>query len=222
MLNAYIYYMKMVYMKTLVVFTVLTILLSFPYTKASQPLTGKTIVIDAGHGGLDPGSIVDNIKEKDINLAISLYLEKELLRRGAKVILIRKEDYDLSKPHANRRKKSDFDNRIKIINNSHANMYISIHLNYLHNPKYFGPQVFYNDQTNNKELATKIQTFLNKKLNTSKEIKLIPAEIYMFDKLNVAGVLIECGFLSNPNERQKLTTIKYQKELAKYIAQSIQ
>jgi len=99
--------------------------------QALLPLSGKVIIVDAGHGGVDPGTTKDNIYEKDINLAISKYLELELSKSGASVILTRDGDYDLSYPDARWRKKSDFDNRINLINNSKANLYLSIHLNYL-------------------------------------------------------------------------------------------
>ena len=79
---------------------------------ALMPLSGKTIIIDAGHGGLDPGTTNNTIYEKDINLAISKALEIELSKVGASVLLTREDDYDLSTPNARWRKKSDFDNRI--------------------------------------------------------------------------------------------------------------
>lgn len=195
---------------------------SIPYTKASLPLAGKTIIVDVGHGGKDPGTSYKQIKEKDINLKIALVLEKKLVKKGANVILTRNGDYDLSKPNAQRRKKSDFDNRIKIINNSHANMYISIHLNYLPQSKYYGPQVFYeNNKKNNKKIASTIQKELNAKLKTNREIKKIPPSTYMYDKLNVSGILIECGFLSNYQEREILQTEKYQQKLATIITKGI-
>ena len=189
---------------------------------ASLPLSGKLIVLDSGHGGLDPGTISQGIYEKDINLAITLELEKELSKLGATVILIRNGDYDLSKPNAYMRKKSDFDNRIKIINESKGDYYFSIHLNYLDDAKYYGPQVFYNDKkTNNESIANQIQNDLNKSLNTNRNVKKIPNKTYMYDKLTIDGVLIECGFLSNSWERNLLVSKKYQKKLAKILANSI-
>ena len=187
---------------------------------ALMPLSGKIIVIDPGHGGKDPGTSSKTIYEKDINLAISKYLEIELAKSGATVILTRDDDYDLSEPNARWRKKSDFDNRIQLINNSNANIYISIHLNYLTDSSYYGPQIFYNDEFTI-ELATIIQNTLNDNLNTSREIKTIPQKTYMYDKLNIPGVLIECGFLSNPDEKNKLTTEKYQQKLAILIKDAI-
>lgn len=146
-------------------------------------------------------------------------MEKELGTLGAEVILTRDGDYDLSKPDATYRKKSDFDNRIKLINESNASMYISIHLNYLSDTRYSGPQVFYNGE--DKKLAETIQSAMNKDLNGDRMIKKIPSDTYMYNKLKISGVLIECGFLSNYKERELLQTKEYQIKVAKSIANGI-
>ena len=187
---------------------------------ALMPLSGKIIVIDPGHGGKDPGTISDTTYESNINLAISKALEIELSKAGATVILTRNDDYDLSVPNARWRKKSDFDNRINLINDSKADIYLSIHLNYLTNSAYYGPQVFY-DNKDTENLATIIQNTLNTNLNTDRKIKPIPSKTYMYDKLNVPGVLIECGFLSNPSEKSKLITEEYQQRLAILIKDAL-
>lgn len=184
--------------------------------EAIMPLTGKTIVIDVGHGLEDSGANVGKIYEKDINLQISLYLEKELGKLGANVLLTRDGDYDLSNPNARYRKKSDFDNRIKLINNANADIYLSIHLNYLNDSRYSGPQVFYNND--NKMLAESVQKSLNNLTKSEREIKQIPKDTYMYSKLKIPGVLIECGFLSNVKERSLLTSEDYQKKIAKAIS----
>lgn len=184
-----------------------------------MPLTGKTIIIDVGHGLEDSGANVGKIYEKDINLQISLKLEKELGSMGANVILTRDADYDLSTPNARYRKKSDFDNRIKLINTSNADIYLSIHLNYLNDSRYSGPQVFYNND--NKQLAESIQTSLNNFTKKDREVKTIPKDTYMYNKLKVPGVLIECGFLSNAKERSLLTNEEYQREIAASISKGV-
>ncbi len=174
------------------------------------------------HGGLDPGSMYQDIYEKDINLAIGKELESELKKMGAKVIMVRQGDYDLSQPNAYRRKKSDFDNRIKLINESQADYYFSIHLNYLLDSRYYGPQLFYNNNDDkNKVIAETLQNDLNQALKTKREIKKIPSSTYMYSKLKVPGVLIECGFLSNSYERNLLQKKDYQKKFAKLVAESI-
>ncbi len=211
--------MKKYYRVMLISFIILTIIFNLTPIYASLPLTGKMIILDAGHGGVDPGTLHGNILEKDINLSIVLELEKELSKLGAIVILTRDGDYDLSKPNATWRKRSDFDNRIKLINESNADIYLSIHLNYLNDTSYSGPQIFYLE--NNKILASIIQEELNKELNTKREIQNIPENTYMYPKLEIDGVLIECGFLSNYNERQNLSNSEYQKELAVIIANSL-
>ena len=187
--------------------------------RADLPLQGKVIVIDSGHGGLDPGSLYKDIYEKDITLAIGKYLEKYLSQMGATVIMTRESDDDLSGGVKNHRKKADFDERIKIINKKYVDMYLSIHLNYLTDTKYYGAQVFYNKD--NENLAESIQNYLNENTNTNRNIKKIPTSTYMYDKLTTKGVLVECGFLSNASERNKLVTKEYQMEFAKILTNAI-
>jgi len=190
--------------------------------KINFPLHNKIIIIDAGHGGLDGGTSKAGIQEKDINLAIALYLEKELNKKGATVIMTRSGDYDLSFPNATWRKKSDFDNRINLINNSKANLYVSIHLNAIPQTEYSGAQVFYSKRVErNKQIAEIIQKTLNKELKNDRLAMRIPTDTYMYSRLNPPGVLIECGFLSNASERAKLKTSEYQKKLAEVITRGI-
>lgn len=182
-------------------------------------LLNKTIIIDSGHGGKDGGSVVNGILEKNINLQISLKLKDILIKNGANVIMTRDGDYDLSSPNVNRRKKSDFDNRISLINNASADLYISIHLNYLSDSRYSGAQVFYTK--GNEYLAEIMQESLASYLKTKMPAKKLSNTIYMYKKLNVPGVLIECGFLSNEKERNLLITDKYQERIALAITKGI-
>ena len=177
-------------------------------------LENKIFIIDPGHGGKDVGTSYGDIYEKDINLSISLKLKKELESYGATVILTREGDYDLSSPKATFRKKSDFDNRIKIINNSKTTLFISIHQNYYEKSKYKGAQVFYKGA---EELAKIIQ----KEIYPSREIKKISDKLYMYNKLKSDGLLIECGFISNPEDRKNLIDESYQLKISKNIASSI-
>ena len=202
-------------------FCIITSILYINPSFASGPLSGKKFVIDPGHGGVDPGTVVDNIYEKNINLKISQILKEKLENLGATVILTRNGDYDLGSPKANRRKKSDFDQRIKIINHSNADFYLSIHLNYLSDSSYYGPQVFYNNENeNNQNLAIKIQQHLNQNLESHRDIKKIPSSTYMYSRLSIPGVLIECGFLSNPNEKQQLQNDDYLNHFSAILAES--
>ena len=199
-------------------FTILLTVISFVSAKENK-LKDKVILIDPGHGNKDPGTVVGDVYEKDINLKISLKLKTELEKQGVKVILTRDGDYDLAYPNASYRKKSDFDNRIKLINSSKADLYLSIHLNYLASSKYYGPQVFYDKD--NQKFAEVVQQTLNKDMNTDRKVKKIPSSTYMYDKLKVPGILIECGFLSNPSEREKLKSEEYQQKIAVSIVKAI-
>ena len=206
---------------TLLLLLFLIIIISIFNVNASNltfPLLGKTIYLDAGHGGVDNGATVNNVHEKDLNLQIVYKLKETLTSAGATVLLTRKDDNDISNPNALYRKKSDFDNRIKLINNSNADLYISIHQNIYQNKKYSGPQVFY--VKDNQKLAETIQNTLNKYLNTKRKVKTIN-NTYMYKLLKKKGILIECGFISNDNERYKLKTEEYQLKLSKIITEGI-
>lgn len=206
---------------TLLLLLFLIIIISIFNVNASNltfPLLGKTIYLDAGHGGVDNGATVNNVHEKNLNLQIVYKLKETLTSAGATVLLTRKDDNDISNPNALYRKKSDFDNRIKLINNSNADLYISIHQNIYQNKKYSGPQVFY--VKDNQKLAEIIQNTLNKYLNTKRKVKTIN-NTYMYKLLKKKGILIECGFISNDNERYKLKTEEYQLKLSKIITEGI-
>ena len=200
-------------------FLFLLLFYSFNVAFATEKQSQNIVVLDPGHGGVDPGTVIDDIKEKDINLKIALKVKEKLEQKNITVLLTRDGDYDLASPEVNRRKKSDFDHRIRRINESGANYYISIHLNYLEDNRYFGPQVFYTKE--NKGLAIQMQNDLNKALNVNREAKKISNTIYMYSKLKVPGVLIECGFLSNDAERAKLLDDNYIDNLASIIASSL-
>lgn len=185
---------------------------------SSLPLLGKIVVVDSGHGGVDPGSVYEDIYEKDINLEISKKIEEELIKLGATVIMTRDGDYDLSSPGATWRKTSDFNNRIDLINNSGAHIYLSIHMNYLNNANYGDTGIFYYDD---KELAEIVQDYINENLDMSRVVKEIPINTYMYSKLNIPGILVECGFLSNYTDRTNFQNEIYQAEFAKLIAESL-
>lgn len=182
-------------------------------------LIGKVIILDAGHGGVDAGTSVNGIKEKDINLSIVLKLKKELIKQGVDVLLVRDGDYDLSEPNAKRRKKSDFDNRINLINNSKADLYLSIHINYLNDGKYYGAQTFYTEE--NIKLANIIQKEFIDNLKSPMKEKKLSNDIYMYKQLEIPGVLIECGFLSNKNERYLLQSNDYQSKIVSAIVEAL-
>ena len=205
-------------MKKFIVLIFLFVAVGFTQALAMLPLSGKLIVIDVGHGGKDAGTSYQNVLEKDLNLAIAFKLKDELIKSGSDVIMTREGDYDLASPDASRRKKSDFDNRIKLINDSQADLYISVHINYLDDSSYSGAQVFY-EGDNNKTLATYLQEQLNM-ISYPRSIKPMP-NIYMYQYLKIPGVLVECGFISNSFERKKLQDESYQQLLATTITKGV-
>ncbi len=198
---------------------ILIFLIGICKIKANQfPLMGITIYLDPGHGGLDPGSIYKNIYEKDINLEICKRLNRKLTSLGAVVYMTRDGDYDLSNINSTQRKKSDLNNRAKIINESSADMYISIHLNSVSSSTWHGIQVFYDDVNNkNIVLANMFQEQFKKSLNTTRDVKEIKTML-LNRKIKIPGILIEAGFLSNSNDRYLLRQPNYQEKLADNIS----
>ena len=183
---------------------ILNLLIYIPTIAQSKKLilTNKTIVIDPGHGGKDIGTSYKDIYEKNINLNISFKLKEYLEKYGATVIMTREGDYDLSTPNTNNRKRSDFNNRIKLINEEKVDLVLSIHQNYFKDSKYNGTQIFYKDA---KDLAK----YLQNNINGKRLPKPISNTLYMYNKINTSVLLIECGFISNSTDRKKLTNLEY-------------
>ena len=187
----------------------------------SLPLFGKVIYIDPGHGGPDPGAVWNGIYESDINLEISLEIEKELEKNGAIVYLTRYGDYDLSANYAELRKRSDLSRRANIINRSNADIYLSIHLNSDVSTTWKGAQVFYNTiNEKNEQIAKIMQEQLGKDLNSKRKYKKLN-DHYLYNRVKIPGVLIEVGFISNPNERYLLRQKDYQKKVALSIKEGL-
>ena len=209
--------MKKYYMLFFLILTLISFnLVSANKSEYNLELLGKVIYIDPGHGGLDPGTIYKDIYEKDINLKICLKLQKVLESEGAIVYLTRYDDYDLSN-NSYSRKKSDLNNRAKIINESNADIYISIHLNSINSSTWRGAQVFYDDiNEKNKDIANLFQEQLKIDLKTTRSVKEI-STMLMNRKITVPGILIEAGFLSNPNDRYLLRQDDYQYKICNSI-----
>lgn len=184
-------------------------------------LLGKTIVLDAGHGGVDKGAQNGQIIEQELNLILVEKLQKELISRGATVYLTRTNENDLSTTTVNR-KRSDLYNRAKYINKISPDMYISIHLNSTTSPNWKGLQLFYtNKNKENKEIATTITNYLKENISNVREIKL-DNTYYMYKHISSPGILLEAGFISNPNENYLLRQSWYQDKLITLIADSIE
>ncbi|YCA43849.1 N-acetylmuramoyl-L-alanine amidase CwlD [Bacillus sp. JZ8] len=191
----------------------------------SLPLSGKIIVLDAGHGGADGGAVGKDVLEKEVTLSISLMIRDYLQEQGALVIMTREKDEDLADKDTkgySRRKGEDLRKRLEVINHSSADMYLSIHLNAIPSPKWSGAQTFYNgSKEENKNLATWIQSEFKGNLNnTNREAKRIQ-NIYLVENADIPGALVEVGFLSNPTEHDLLKTEEYQKKVAASIYRGI-
>ena len=206
------------------VFMVLLILNCVLYCNKAGMQRKPVVVIDAGHGGNDPGKIgVDNIKEKDVNLQIALCLKAQLQVRGVKVILTRNTDVCLATEGAVNKKVSDMHNRVSLINASGADYMISIHQNSYPEAEISGPQVFYYGASEkSKELAETIQARLIADLQPPKEREIKTGnDLYILKNSRCPGVIVECGFLSNPAECEKLRTAEYQQRVAGAIARAV-
>ena len=178
------------------------------------------IVIDAGHGGEDGGAEVDGVLEKDINLSIAGKLSEILRLCGCRVTEIRDEDisvYDSDAQTLREKKVSDLKRRVEIANESDNNILVSIHQNKFDNSAYSGAQLFYSsNHDDSRVLAESIRgaiTSLLQKDNT-RELKPAGSDIYLLDHAEVPAVIVECGFLSNQQERSKLMDDDYQNEMA--------
>ncbi|MBQ2896708.1 MAG: N-acetylmuramoyl-L-alanine amidase CwlD [Clostridia bacterium] len=190
-------------------------------TSATPPLAGKKIVVDAGHGGLDGGAMSKSgVLEKDVNLKIANYLKNYLEKNGAKVIMTRTKDQSLhsdDKGSVKSKKRSDLLNRRKTANNSEADILISVHLNFFEQSKYKGAQVFYESaHPKSQTLAQCLQQELKNSLDSenNRQIAKIDSSKILYQNLNLPSVLVECGFLSNPDEAEKLNTKQYQEKTA--------
>lgn len=182
------------------------------------PLSGKIIILDPGHGGVDGGANSGDILEKDIALEISLKLRDYLQEQGALVQMTRTSDIDLAAEDTSgysRRKSEDLRNRVEMINSSDSELFLSIHLNAIPSPKWNGAQTFYYGSYSENERAAKfIQDELRINLaNTDRKAKKIKG-VYLLKNVKKPGALVEVGFLSNPEERKKLTQDEYQAKIA--------
>lgn len=186
----------------------------------SLPVTGKTIVIDAGHGKPDEGAeSLNGTTEAETNLKIALKLQNLLEQSGTTVILTRSDEngiYDIDSKTLKQKKISDIRNRVKIGNETSADIFVSIHLNQIPQNKYYGWQTFYKSgNEKGKKLAELIQSNLNKSIQKeNNRIAKTIDNIYIIKHVDIPTVIVECGFLSNPTEEKLLLQDEYQNKLA--------
>lgn len=187
----------------------------------------RTILIDPGHGGIDGGAVAKSgIMEKDINLKIGLKLKERLIEEGYKVVMTREEDKGLYKDEGRIRKKKieDLENRCKIKKDSNCDMFISIHLNAFPESKYHGAQVWYSKNVDSRKLARIVQENLKKDLDSSNNrMEKAALDSYKILRSNddMPSVLIECGFLSNIDEEERLKSDEYQNKIANAVTKSV-
>ncbi|MEK3798988.1 N-acetylmuramoyl-L-alanine amidase CwlD [Peribacillus sp. FSL H8-0477] len=189
------------------------------------PLAGKIIVLDAGHGGMDGGANFESIQEKEISLAVTKKIQDFLQEQGALVLLTREDDSDLAKDGTKgirNRKREDLQNRVKVINESEADLFLSIHLNAFPSRSSSGAQTFYTTRyLENKQAATFIQEEIIRNLeNTSRQPRIIQ-NIYLMTNATKPGALVEIGFISNAAERQNLIQESYQEKIAASVYKGI-
>lgn len=182
----------------------------------------KCIIIDAGHGGVDGGATsCTGVLESQLNLQIALRLEDLLHLVGLDTVMIRRADVSVYTEGESiaAKKVSDLKERVRIVNSTDDAVLISIHQNTFSDPRYSGAQVFYATSEGSQKLARAMQQALVESLNPESNRKAKKgSSIYLLEKIKNTGVLVECGFLSNPEEEKKLRTDAYQLKLCSVIA----
>ncbi|NLB77691.1 MAG: cell wall hydrolase [Clostridiaceae bacterium] len=200
-----------------------------PVAETIKENAGPVIVVDAGHGGEDPGKVSNysSLAEKDLNLRIAQLLKNLLEQDGYTVHMTRTEDtlnYSPGTKEIYQKRKQDLTARKKFIDQSGADVAISIHMNSFSDTKYFGAQAFYPpSSTDSERLAKNIQNSMIAVCDTTnKRTALLKKErIMIFRDIKVPTALVECGFLSNADEEAKLKTLEYQELIAKGIKQGL-
>ena len=185
-------------------------------------------ILDAGHGGEDGGAVsTAGIKESGINLQIAQKIDAVMIFLGEETLMTRKEDISIYSEGAEsirQKKASDLKNRVAIVQSTDHAVLVSIHQNSLpDSPRVHGAQVFYGAGEGSKELAGSVQQTLNKIINleNEKQEKRIDPSIYLMKNVDCPAILIECGFMSNPVESEKLQDLSYQKRIASGITGGI-
>lgn len=180
----------------------------------STSTTNRTVIIDAGHGGEDPGAIGNSgTLEKDINLSIALKLQRFIEQSGGVVLVTRADDAKMEGS-----KKNDMQLRKKLRDSENGDIFISIHLNSFPSSSCNGAQTFYANDEQSKKLAEKIQKNMVELLdeNNTRIAKKL-TDVYLLKKVNIPSVIVECGFLSNSKEEKLLNDETYQSKIAMSI-----
>lgn len=185
---------------------------------AEGPLTGRVILVDAGHGGTDGGARAkdSHVWEKELNLQVAQALQKQLEQSGARVIMTRESDM-----HYSQHKRTDLTARLDLAQEGGADLIISIHMNEYRSRKESGPQVFYRaGQSQSRLLAGALQESLIRTLSPSRRRSAMAGDYFILS-LDIPSVLVECGFLSNAEEEKKLLTAEYRQLVAQAVHDGI-
>ena len=189
--------------------------------EASAQRALYTIVLDAGHGGADPGVLgaVSHVKESDVNLKIVQKLQELFSDAGFRVVLTRKNEGGLYGLPTKGYKRRDMEKRREIIQESQANLVISVHQNnFTADRTRYGGQVFFRDgDENSAAFAEEIQSRLN--TLSGRQVSALKGDFFMLECTNAPSVLVECGFLSNAREEQLLLSDEYQTQVADAVFQ---
>ena len=214
--------MKFKSLNILLIFNILLLSISLVLKKSNNNiLYGKVIVIDPGHGGNDNGAEVNNVLEDEINLNIAKLLYQKLFDQGCIVHITRVGDYDLAPQDSQTRKMKDLKRRTRFINEVDADLFISIHINIFIQEQVKGIQVFYQQyKDESKKLAKSLQNEFNRLINEKNKKPKI-GDYYILNNTYPTGVLIECGFLSNDEDRLNLNNHDYQDKICKIIYKGI-
>lgn len=190
------------------------------HVSSSKLLNQRVIVLDPGHGGLDNGASVAGVDEDTLNLKISFALKEELESRGATVYMTRTDDQDMTKRNYNYSKQDDMYLRALQVDAYQPDLFLSIHLN-SSTSSAWGSQVFYYKKSEDgKRLANCIHDQMKTLTGTRKNVS--SSSFYILRATQSLGVLIECGFLSNANERGQLKSRAYHQKLAIVISDGIE
>lgn len=182
------------------------------------------LILDAGHGGEDGGAVsVTGVPESRVNLEIVQKLRDTLALYGVDPVVLREEDVSLHDPEAStlrEKKRSDLKNRVRAVEAVEGGTLLSIHQNSYPGSQYRGAQVFYAPTGGSRELAELLQTALREELqpDNDRQAKPIPESVYLMNHVSCPAVLVECGFLTNPEEEALLRDGDYQKQLATVLA----
>lgn len=215
----------MIHMKKTMSFIILFALCTCLYkpvihVSSSKLLNQRVIVLDPGHGGLDNGASVAGVDEDTLNLKISFALKEELESRGATVYMTRTDDQDMTKRNYNYSKQDDMYLRALQVDAYQPDLFLSIHLN-SSTSSAWGSQVFYYKKSEDgKRLANCIHNQMKTLTGTRKNVS--SSSFYILRATQSLGVLIECGFLSNANERGQLKSRAYHQKLAIVISDGIE